>query len=373
MIKDLLKNKNAKEQAKIKGQEIAKVDFRGEYISQEYGIKIDIQSIKTIESGVEVMARAWKGKKQLGFGADGSVEIERFRLINPPINTADGTTRIETYEKGIQATVNNFKEDPAQTIRNVIVHIASTHGQEDTQIVKGKAGNTVTAVYPLSGTGTAPIDGYAEQVYGSGETFASLRSGSGTGSNETGNKIWVSLHARNAVNPNLFEILRRSIIGFPTNAIGTDNVSIATISMHPTNLNTALGDTDISFTEVTPVDELSVENADYNIAKYADTHLVTGQAISTLDTGAYEVWILNATGRDYINGSGNTIFSMRLGFEIDDDFDNTYGGDWWTGIATSSADETAGGTDQDPLLTMTHSPPPTGPATLKTWNTITKA
>ena len=33
MIKDLLKNKNAKEQAKIKGQEIAKVDFRGEYKS----------------------------------------------------------------------------------------------------------------------------------------------------------------------------------------------------------------------------------------------------------------------------------------------------------------------------------------------------
>jgi hypothetical protein len=54
MIENLLQNKTSKEKANIKGLEIAKIDFRGEHISSQYGVKIDIQSIKAIEGGVEV-------------------------------------------------------------------------------------------------------------------------------------------------------------------------------------------------------------------------------------------------------------------------------------------------------------------------------
>jgi len=70
MIEKLLKNKNSKERANIKGKEIAKVNFRGKHTDTKTKIKIEITDIKEIEGGVEVFARAWKGKKQLGFGKD---------------------------------------------------------------------------------------------------------------------------------------------------------------------------------------------------------------------------------------------------------------------------------------------------------------
>ena len=94
MIIDLLKNKSSKEKANIKGQEIAKIDFRGKDTSQEYGVTLDIQSIKAIEGGVEILARAWKGNKQFGFGKNGSVEIERFKIYNPPILVPDSNGAI---------------------------------------------------------------------------------------------------------------------------------------------------------------------------------------------------------------------------------------------------------------------------------------
>src|SRR3989338_7388092 len=87
-----LRELNSNEKAGVKVCEMGKrgLEYAGEYTSSQYGVKIEIiGEVKAIEvngqHGVELFARAWRGTQQLGFGSDGSVEIERFRIFNPPI------------------------------------------------------------------------------------------------------------------------------------------------------------------------------------------------------------------------------------------------------------------------------------------------
>ena len=87
MIEKLLKNKDGKQKAKIKAKEICKVNHIGK--TKRGNLEVKIISIKEIEGGIEVMARAWKKGKQLGFGKDGSVDIERFNIYNPPVLVED--------------------------------------------------------------------------------------------------------------------------------------------------------------------------------------------------------------------------------------------------------------------------------------------
>ena len=68
MIRDLLLNKSPQERAVIKGQEIAKLDHRGVFVSREYGLRVEILSLTAIPGGVEVFAKARKNGKPLGFG-----------------------------------------------------------------------------------------------------------------------------------------------------------------------------------------------------------------------------------------------------------------------------------------------------------------
>src|SRR3990167_9425751 len=92
MINELLKNLNAKDRAKEKGQEIAKIKSIPKTKVQFSGFEceIEITDIRAIDGGCEVLARAWdKNGNQYGFSNDGSVDLERFVFINPPIMVDD--------------------------------------------------------------------------------------------------------------------------------------------------------------------------------------------------------------------------------------------------------------------------------------------
>ena len=52
-------------------------------------LEIEIVKTNLIEGGIEVFARAWRDGNQIGFGADGSVDVERFKVFNPPILVLD--------------------------------------------------------------------------------------------------------------------------------------------------------------------------------------------------------------------------------------------------------------------------------------------
>jgi len=87
MIENSLKN----ETAQIKSQELAKIKL--DKFNKD-GLEIEvIGDIKAIEIngnyGVELLAKAWKDGKPLGFGKDGIVEIECFRLYTNPTCVED--------------------------------------------------------------------------------------------------------------------------------------------------------------------------------------------------------------------------------------------------------------------------------------------
>ena len=109
-IHDALFDKSAAERAEIKSAALANAFPTGEYTDTTYGLRIKVDSIAKIHGGIELYARAWKDNEPLGFGADGSVEIERFKIYNPPI-------LVEDPNGSIVETWTSWDEDVQKTRR----------------------------------------------------------------------------------------------------------------------------------------------------------------------------------------------------------------------------------------------------------------
>ena len=355
MIEGLLKNKNAKEKADIKSKEIAKVDFRGEYTSQEYGIKIDIQSIKAIKGGVEVLARAWKGDKQLGFGKDGSVEIERFKIYNPPILVDDPNGDIvrTSVLKGVEHK-RYLREAPAEAIKDSLSHTILLVGKEDTNIVKGKVGNTTSTFYPASGANT-PVDGYAAHGVASANWNAK-RTSAGTTHDDTTDDTYFVQTQSNAT-PAWVNMLR-SIFGFDTSAIGSDTVDSGTFSVKGTTTDqNDQYNLDLVLDKCSPGSTDQLANSDYNIAGWDGTEQASNRIALNIST-SYNNFTLNATGEGNVNTTGLTWFGIRdsADFGVAGEGSEPSIQPGYTSRQTGYfADKDGAGTSSDPKLVVEHS------------------
>src|SRR3990167_7852294 len=113
-IREMLVGKTAAARAAIKAREIAKLATRGRFVAQvQYGVDVELGQVEEITGGVQLLARAWRTSDgvAIGFGRDGSVEWERFRIYNPPIMVPDGTKGTAVDERdGSTFEVDNFKE-----------------------------------------------------------------------------------------------------------------------------------------------------------------------------------------------------------------------------------------------------------------------
>src|SRR3990167_768249 len=91
ILREQFESLPSKDKANLKGVEIAKLGPQPRQNVKFSGVDVDIEitSITAIEGGVELLARAWENGKQIGFGPDGSVDLERFRFFNPPILVDD--------------------------------------------------------------------------------------------------------------------------------------------------------------------------------------------------------------------------------------------------------------------------------------------
>ena len=165
MVVKLLEGKTGSEKANIKGQEIAKIGSvpRQNVKFSEADYDIEIQSVKVIEGGVEVFARAWTSSgEQVGFGKDGTVDLERFRFINPPILVSDPNGDIirEWTEDGI-AKQRKLKENPQLALLQTLAHTikVSTKDNPMGRVIKGKVGNTTSTFFPDADVETTSVDG----------------------------------------------------------------------------------------------------------------------------------------------------------------------------------------------------------------------
>ena len=369
MIEELLKNKSAKEKAQIKAKELDKVKI-GKFKAGDLDIEI-VGDIEEIEGGIQLFVRAWRNGEQLGFSKDGSVEIERFRIYNPPVLVDDSNGDI-IRESEIDGEIKQrkLKYDPTSAIKQSLIHTISLVGKENTNIVIGKIGNTTSTFYPDAGTGVTAADGTCRMYYGSdtGQTWNDLRNGAGDDAEDTNgyNNIIGTSNG-----PTGFpQVLRRGIINFDTSSLSSDTINSATLSLYGREKNQSNYSTDIEMQvySASPASAGAVVAGDFDSlgsTPYCDTNI----SYTSFSTAGYNDFSLNSAGKSAINGSGVSNFGFRDAiYDVGESAPPT--GNWdYERISVYFADQA--GTSEDPKLVVEHAA--AGLANLKTFNGVAAA
>lgn len=364
---------DAKERASLKGCEIAKIKTvpkgRVQFSGSDY--EIEIVEMNPIEGGVEVFARAWTPDgQQIGFGPDGTVDIERFRIINPPVLVDDpnGSIVREGFNKHTNLVeTRKLREDPLVAVLQSIAHTLSVKKEVSisSAIQTGKVGNTTTTVYPNASVETTSFDG-AVATQDSDLTWATVRADTtGSYANDNATRLIDGAHgygigvwyygSANDVN------IVRGFTLFDTSAIPDgDTVSSATLSLHSTltrnDFNEAEGT--IVPVEATPASNTAL--ADGDIDNVGSIAFATAIDLDTVSTTGYTDWTLNASGIANVSKTGVSKFAWRIGYDLNNTQPTYSAARVWS-IYPYSADQT--GTGSDPKLVVEHSAPPSATPT----------
>ncbi|QGH72420.1 MAG: metalloendopeptidase [Siphoviridae sp. ctpQM7] len=347
--------KTSGQRANIKALDILARQHKGIFASFiEPSVNVEILSVGKIDEGVEVMARAWKDGKPVGFGADGTVEIERFRFQNPPILVPDPLGNIERWElvkfPTGETAARYFREDHKEALRRAVADTIRIAGKDGAKVVPGKVGRTTSTFYPDANPETDTVDGY---VYCTHADFSTCHlQTNGNISDDTGTSL-IAGDSESGPNDNIL----RAFSLFKTSALGAGaSISAATYSLYVTTNNNPLNDANswLNVYSSTPASNTALVTEDFdqvgdvvtNPTKGSDSNL--NQSAITLS--AYNDLTLNATGRGWINKTGITKLGFRQGHDAtntDPAIDNTE-----QDVYASSAD--TAGTTQDPKLTVTY-------------------
>lgn len=296
-ITSQLVGKDFKTQENIKAAAIVKNNFVGTFTSGIYTVQIT--QVDQIEGGVQIFARAWKNGKQLGFGSDGTVDIERFRMINSPILVADTLGNIVVTEKDIDGTVSSktYREDTLVSTQNQLVDTIRIVGKDGANIVPGKIGHTTATVF-----GVAAALGTIEGT--NNASYTTIHDGA------TGQAAYTSgVNTQNEVFGGSYLIMRAPLI-FDTSTVPSGStVSSAVYSITPTG-STRSGDgssaTIVSFTGSAS----AITVNDFDKTKWGTTS-GGATAMSSLTSGAYRDITLNATGIGYLTLGGTSKIGLR--------------------------------------------------------------
>lgn len=336
------------EKIHINSSEIVRKTPKGDFTKGEY--HIEIIDIEAIEGGIQVFAKAsWRGEP-VGFGKDGTVAIERFRIYNPPILVNDPNGNIVTE---IPASINapsstyKYREDPKEALRVELEDIIKTIKKDGANIVVGKVGNTTTIVYPDADPESTSFDGASGVDYKT--SWTTVRDASTADfSDDSGTTIFPRAF-KDGTTESRYGVTRLFIL-FDTSGIpDTDNIDSVSLSLWA-NL---IQDTDNFVLQGgTPASDTGLTGADY-IAMTVDspTEYATRKSSADWGTIAYEPWSLNATGISNVDATDITELVLRLEHDVDDDPppNATYYGNRF-----HSADG-SGGTANAPKLIIEHS------------------
>jgi len=348
-----IEGKSPFESATIKGKEIAKVQKGVKKVRSKYDIEID--SINPIEGGVEIFARVWDKNGQIGFGKDGSVDIERFVIINPPILVPDATgevVRTYTNSKEVKVT-RKLREDAEEAVLQVIEGAVDrkTQKHDSSNIITGKIGNTTTVIFPEASPGSTSFDGFVAYVTGTGSTWATAHDAA------TGNDAVSDTSTSAPVNAREFSSARyqiqRVMTLFDSSSIGSgQQVDSATLEIYVTSK--VDGDTgSLNIVTVTPASNTAIVAGDYD--QFGTTLQATEILLSAITTSAYNTFTINTTGQGNIDVTGITKFGVR---EENHDIDNVEPANDTDNFIEMIMADTAG-TTQDPKLTVEHTALPT--------------
>ena len=326
---------------------------------------VSILSITKIDGGIEVLARGWLNNIQYGFSDDGSVDIEKFRIYNPPILVYDPNGKIvreSKDDKGI-ITKRYLTENPAEAIKQVLGHAVLITGKLGYKITPEKIGHTTDIFYPAGGA-NSPVDGPIFMEIPTGGNWATMIAAAGsealpttTGTRFIGYEMWPSSL--------LYDIFWRSIFLFNTATINTDTINSAVISLYGTNkYNEANSSPDINIYSSAPAADNDLVPGDFD--SFGSTAFSSAISYASFNTSGYNDFTLNASGISNINKTGISKFGAR---NANHDVAGSVP-DWvsegYDRLEGYYADQT--GTASDPVLTIVHTaetppPPPTATST----------
>jgi len=358
-ISDALLGHNAKEKATIKGNvlsQIRKIDRvrQGNYY-------IQVLSTQPIENGVEVLVRAWDSDgNTIGFGKDGTIEIEKFRFINPPVlvDSPDGNiVRISLNAETREPEERLLKENSKEALLQVIEHTLDAKKEKfvNGKTVPGKIGNTTTTIYPDANPEVTSIDGWLD-TDSTDLGWSSISSATGSRAfddyTNAGLVFW-----REGSSANTWRYLRRSIFLFDTSALHDgDVVNSATMSLYGTaKYDPPNASPNIDIYTSNPASSTALTATDFSTIGSVS---LTGSPISyaSWSTSGYNNFSMNETGLANISKVGVSKFATRNA-----NYDVTGNAPSWSGAGFSDAqlsgyyaDET--GTTKDPMLVVETSP-----------------
>ena len=348
-VVEKLVGKTANEKATIKGQEIAKLNKITKTTRAKYDI--EITRINTIDAGVEVFARAWNANGQIGFGKDGTVDIERFRITNPPVLVPDvnGTITIGYYNAVTgETTYQNFREDTEEAVLQVLEQTISVKKEvfDDSKIIVGEIGNTTTIVYPDADPESTTVDGRISNSALEGEGWTDNHDASiGDDVSESATTFYANTNESGGLT--LGYSISRCAILFDTSTISGETVSSWTLSLYSTGKKNTDND-GLDYINVytsTPATDTALIGDDFD--QFGSTGKATAIDFGDITTSAYNVW----------TGTDNTVISTtgitKLGIREGHDAENTPIALNMQNYAPFSAAEDSGaGTTQDPKLTV---------------------
>lgn len=290
------------------------------------GITVELVEIRPgVSKGVscvDVFVRAWKETKRVGFGTDGSVEIERIRLF-----------------------VTKEYDDPIRLIQKEVLDIVKRFGQDDQKVVRGKIGNTISVFYPDPSPEATSVDGIVGYE-SSSDSWSTIRSAAtGNYTNDSTGNITIAVQDSGAID----DTIARAFILFDTSSLpDADTIYDARLLFVRSAAST--GSSSLGVVQSSPASDTAITTADYDQCGALDgaTEGATRVAISTwADTSNYYGFTLNSTGLGWINKTGIT----KLGLRWAEDLDNTSGASTKR-ISFYSADTS--GVATDPKLVVLH-------------------
>jgi len=323
-----LRSLNAKEVADLKGCEIAKLGSVPRTTVGNYDI--EITSIEKKEKGITVYVRAWDANGQIGFGKDGTVDIERVNIMNPPIAYIDpnGIVISEYADEAGNIYQKKVIEDPKEALLRDLAHTISVKKQkhDSSKIVQGKIGSTTTTLNPDANPETSSVDGQVNSGEGATwDTQHDLLTGASANDTSTGGADTVRLMVTTLGGGNY--LIVRGFVLFDGSAIsGADTIDTAVLSFFGTGEAEVSDDAgDIDIVDATPASNTGLITADFDQAGAVDNPTVYASLLlSTWDQtdGTANDFTLDAAGEAKIatalDGDGILKFGVRSSRDSDD-------------------------------------------------------
>ncbi len=297
-----------------------KTDFGepGEFKSGD--LKVEIVELNEIDGGIEVFARAWRSGKQLGFGADGSVDIERFRIFRPPLFVLD-------------ASGKKIK-DSVEAVRQTLTHTIGIVGKVGSKIVPGSIGHTTDTFYPSSD----------DSIFATSTVFATARGAASGTLSGTATKNFIDCAFST---PNYY--VERSFINYDTSPLpDAAAITAVILSIKGSAKNITGAQRAINVYSSTASDTIVAGDFDLVGSTAFCATPITDVAFST---SAYNDFTFNATGIAAIVKTGISKFSLR---EVNKDVGNVAPVDY---ADLSFSPVEVSGTASDPVLVVTYTSP----------------